>query len=63
MVPTVKPLPTPGIAATSRSTQSALIEERTAMLEALGDHRQPPMNPTVRLIREAAVAHPHPLRR
>ena len=33
------------------------------MLEALGDHRQPPVNPTVRLFRDAAVAHAHPLRR
>ncbi len=33
------------------------------MLEALGDHRQPPVNPTVWLVRDAGVAHAHPLRR
>jgi hypothetical protein len=33
------------------------------MLEALGDHRQPPVNPTVRLIGDAEVAHAHALRR
>jgi hypothetical protein len=33
------------------------------MLEALGDHRQPPVNSTMRLVRDAAFAHAHALRR
>ena len=33
------------------------------MLEALRDHRQPLVNPTVCLVRDAAVAHAHALRR
>jgi len=58
---TAEALPASATSIANCAAHPAQIHERTTMLEAIGDDREPPVNPAVRLAGDAAITDACPM--
>jgi hypothetical protein len=61
MIAAAQALPASAKSIANGAAHPTHIQERTTMLEGLGDHRQQPVDPAVRLAGDSAIADARPM--